>query len=209
MTGIIGVTDGARALFDDYAKLSRKKFKEWLNSGEGYTRFKFRVYILNPNSDVVDLRKTSGTVTPTDIVEGPYACTINVVNAQLLSCSSSSNNYEGMTAMQETSQVFLMMSALSGGHTPILMQYYAQFTPLCFELISVQTNQYTDLLLDDEAQEIFHNSFLVGIDRDNDIDVLCVRFGKWSYSHKAKAPAGGSVGMNAFISDNANSRAMS
>lgn len=190
-TGIISFTNKDRALFYDYVDESKKKYKEWMKDGEGYTRIKAKI-------NVGDTPSFIGT----DVKYGEYINTLNVINAKCPSFTVTTPNMDGSMHSSGTSYGLLLLSILDGGHTGLLLQYMAQFTPLTLTLFALQSNQYTNFLLDKETEELFFNSFIIGCDRDNDINVLAIRFSCCKYTHCAQAPNGDKIGIGgAFQGD--------
>lgn len=186
-TGIISFTNKDRALFYDYVDESKKKYKEWMKDGDGYTRIKAMI------------KHSGGNIVRTDVtaLDAPFDNTLNVINAKCPSFTVTTPNMDGSMHSSAPSYGLLFMSILDGGHTGTLLQLMAQFVPLTFNLFALQGNQYTNLLLDKETEELFFNSFIIGCDRDNDINVLAIRFSSCSYQHCAKTSSGDKIGVGA------------
>lgn len=187
-TGIISFANKDRALFYDYVDESKKKYKEWMKDGEGYTRIKAQITC-----------QSTGSVVATDIKQDSscYIDTLNVINAKCPSFTVTTPNMDGSMHSAGTSYGLLFMSVLDGGHTGTLLQLMAQFVPVTCNLFALQGNQFTTFLLDKETDEFFYNSFIIGCDRDNDINVLAIRFSSCSYQHCAKTSSGDKMGVGA------------
>lgn len=194
MSAIVSYANRDRALFYEFVDRSLQEYEHWVDQGDGYTPLKA---LLAPAPTSVG---TNAPICPidTDIKSGVYSRHLNVISISMPSYRETTPNMDGVMHGWAPSYGMLFLSIVTGGHTPILMQCATQLTPLVANVVSTRPNASATRLMDNANFLEFNNCFVIGIDRNSDLDVVAVRYSTMISSRKVLNQQGVSLGQRGF-----------
>lgn len=196
-TGIMSFANKDRSLFYEFVESAKAGYDDWLNSGSRY-RYRAKLYKAYGEKDERDIIQTDVKYdTPL------FDNIINVIDARCPSLRDIRRNVEGCLPSSGASTYTLFLSVLSGGHTPRLMESLANSYNIKIELTTLYgtSNQMGVRIKDVESMEVFEDSFLIGLDRNNDMDLMAFRFSRYDYKHLAINAKGQKIGVSSFHLD--------
>lgn len=196
-TGIMSFANKDRSLFYEFSEAAKAGYDDWLDAG---SRYKYRAKLYKAYGE-----KGEKDVIQTDVkYDTPlFDNTINVIDARYPSLRDIRRNVKGCLPSSGASTYTLFFSVLSGGHTPKLMEALANSYNIKIEMTTLYGTSSLGRarMKDAESIEVFEDAFLIGLDRNNDMDLIAFRFSKYDYTHLAINSKGQKIGVSSFHLD--------
>lgn len=196
-TGIMSFANKDRSLFYEFVESAKEGYDDWLNSGSRY-KYRAKLYKAYGEKDERDIIQTDVKYdTPL------FDNTVNVIDVRCPSLRDIRRNVEGRLPSSGASTYILFCSVLSGGHTPKLMEALANSYNIRIDLSTLYGTESARgaSIKDIESIEVFEDAFLIGLDRNNDLDLMAFRFSKYDYKHLAINAKGQKIGVSSFHLD--------